>query len=238
MDSIQKKIIAAYEELAESYNRLIDHKPHNAHYDRPNTLALLPEVDGKSILDAACGPGKYAEILLAKGATVTGFDISPKMVELAKERNSEQGNFFVHDLSKPFETLPDESFDIVLCALALQYVHDWTLTMREFQRVLKPQGSLVISMEHPFSDYTFFKATNYFQTEPVKCTWKGFGMPVEVHSYRRPLIACISPITENGFYLDKLVEPLPTAEFERLDPRHFKELSEFPSFMCIRAVKR
>ncbi len=238
MDSIQQKIIAAYEQLAESYNRLIDHKPHNAYYDRPNTLALLPEVEGKSILDAACGPGKYAEILLERGATVTGFDISPKMVELAKERNGGQGNFFVHDLSKPFETLPDESFDIVLCALALQYVHDWTLTIREFHRVLKPQGSLVISTEHPFFDFNFFKATNYFQTEPVKCTWKGFGTPVEVNSYRRPLIACISPITENGFYLDKLVEPLPTAEFERLDPRHFKELSEFPSFLCVRAVKR
>jgi ubiquinone/menaquinone biosynthesis C-methylase UbiE len=100
---------------------------------------ILETTGGKSILDAACGPGKYAEILLAKGATVTGFDISPKVVELAKERNGGQGNFFVHDLSKPFETLPDGSFDI-LCALALQYVHDWTLTMQEFHRVLKPQG--------------------------------------------------------------------------------------------------
>lgn len=34
------KIRQAYEKLAESYSRLIDHKPHNAFYDRPNTLSL------------------------------------------------------------------------------------------------------------------------------------------------------------------------------------------------------
>lgn len=151
MTTIQEKIIAAYEELAESYNQLIEHKPHNAYYDRPNTLGLLPAVSGKSILDAACGPGKYAEILLAKGAVVTGFDISPKMVELAQGRNGEGATFFVHDLSKPLATLADDSFDIVLCALALQYLQDWTVPMQEFHRLLKPNGCLVVSMEHPFS---------------------------------------------------------------------------------------
>jgi hypothetical protein len=39
--------------MAEKYNELIDHKPHHAYYDRPNTLQLLPDVKGKIILDAA-----------------------------------------------------------------------------------------------------------------------------------------------------------------------------------------
>ncbi|MFY7861479.1 MAG: class I SAM-dependent methyltransferase, partial [Chitinophagales bacterium] len=75
-----EKIVSAYEIIAEKYNELIDNKPHNAYYDRPNMLQLLPDVHGKSILDAGCGPGKYAEILFEKGALVTGFDASPKMV--------------------------------------------------------------------------------------------------------------------------------------------------------------
>ena len=82
----KEKIKQAYENLADSYNTLIDHKPHNAYYDRPNTLKLLSNVQGKSILDAACGPGKYAEILISKGADVTGLDISPRMIEYAKKR--------------------------------------------------------------------------------------------------------------------------------------------------------
>lgn len=112
------------------------------------------------------------------------------------------------------------------------------MTIKEFYRVLKPTGILVISIEHPFNDFNFFKSTNYFEVEQVTCTWKGFGPPVEVNSFRRPLHACLSPLTDNGFYIDKLVEPKPAIEFEQVDPRHFKELNEFPAFMCIRAVKR
>lgn len=235
---IKEKIISAYERMADKYNELIDHKPHNAYYDRPNTLQLLPDVNGKIILDAACGPGKYAEILLEKGAIVKGFDISPRMVELAIRRNPGKGEFFVHDLSGNFSMMEDHSCDIVLCALAMHYIEDWTLTIQEFHRVLKNTGILVLSIEHPFFEYTFFNSRKYFEIENVKCTWKAFGQPVEVNSFRRPLSECITPLTDNGFYIDKLVEPKPTREFERLDPEHFKELNAFPAFMCIRSVKK
>ena len=235
---IKEKIISAYETMADKYNELIDHKPHNAYYDRPNTLQLLPDVNGKTILDAACGPGKYAEILIDKGAIVKGFDISPKMVELAIIRNKNKGEFFVHDFSTNFSMIKDNSCDLVLCALALQYIEDWTFTIKEFNRVLKNKGTLAISIEHPFFEYNYFKSKKYFEIENVKCTWRGFGQPVEVNSFRRPLHECITPLTNNGFYIDKLVEPKPTKEFEQLDPKHFKELNEFPGFMCIRAIKK
>lgn len=237
-ETVGNKILSAYESMAGRYNELIDTKPHNAFYDRPNTLDLIGEVAGKSILDAACGPGKYAEILLSKGASVTGFDVSPTMISLAQQRNQNAGVFFVHDLALPFSMLESESFDIAVCALAMHYLADWTLTIQEFCRVLKRGASLVISIEHPFFEYNFFKSKNYFQTEHVKCVWTGFGMQTEMHSYRRSLQECLQPLTENGFYIDKLVEPRPSAEFEKADPRHFKELNEFPAFMCIRAIKR
>lgn len=234
----KEKIIAAYEDLADSYNAMIDHKPHNAYYDRPNTLKLISEVQGKVILDAACGPGKYAEILMGQGATVTGFDISPKMIGLAKERNNDLGTFFVHDMSNTFDMLEDATFDVVVCALAMHYLEDWNVAIQEFHRVLKPDGSLVISIEHPFFEYLYFKSDRYFDVEAVNATWSGFGKPIKVHSYRRSLNDCIQPLTNNGFYIDQLVEPKPVPEFEKLDPRHFKELNEFPSFMHIRAVKK
>ncbi|WP_157960862.1 class I SAM-dependent methyltransferase [Nubsella zeaxanthinifaciens] len=235
---MKEKIIAAYEQMAVKYDELIDHKPHNAYYDRPNTLQLLPEVNGKTVLDAACGPGKYAEILLAKGANVIGFDISPKMVELAKKRNQGKGEFFVHDVAEQLTRIADASCDVVLCALALHYVEDWTSTMKEFHRVLRTDGALVISIEHPFYEYEFFKSKKYFEVEPVSCTWKGFGSAIEVNSFRRSLSECITPLTSNGFFIDQLVEPKPTEEFKKLDPKHYKELQAFPAFMCIRAIKR
>ncbi len=232
------KIRAAYDELAESYNASIDHKPHNAFYDRPNTLSLFPDVKGKTILDAACGPGKYAEILISRGAAVTGIDLSEEMISLAKKRNRQAGTFLVHDLEHPLTFVEDQTFDIVLCALAMHYLQDWSATIREFNRVLKPKGHLILSMEHPFFDYTYFKSKRYFDIEPVSCTWSGFSKPVEMNSYRRPLEECIQPLTENGFYIDALVEPKPTKEFEKADPKHFKELNEFPAFMCLSAIRR
>lgn len=59
--------LEAYETLADAYAEAIDTKPHNAYYERPATLSLLPEVAGKRVLDAGCGPGAYAEWLLDRG---------------------------------------------------------------------------------------------------------------------------------------------------------------------------
>lgn len=234
----KERIKQAYEDLAPYYDSLIEHKPHNAHYDRPNTLEVMGNVDGKLILDAACGPGKYAEVLISKGAEVMGFDSSPKMIEYAKKRNPDSGGFFVHDLEDPLSMLNKESFDMVLCALAMHYVEDWTLTIQEFYQILKPNGRLVLSIEHPFFEYNYFKSTQYFDVEPVKCTWNGFGKPIEMNSYRRSLHECISPLVNNGFVVDNLVEPRPTKEFEKVDPKHFEELNSFPAFLCIGCTKK
>ncbi len=232
------KILSAYEAVAKKYNELIEYKPHNAYYDRPNMLQLLPDVYGKTILDAACGPGKYAELLIEKGAKVIGFDNSPTMVDLALKRNNNKGKFFVHDISAPISMVENNTCDIVLCALALHYIEDWTPPIQEFYRVLKSDGILLLSIEHPFYEYTSSNSRNYFNIENIQCDWKGYGQRIEMHSYRRPLSECISPLTDNGFYIDKVIEPKPTKEFEALDPENYIELNNFPAFLCIRAVKR
>lgn len=237
-DMSKQKILEAYETMAVRYNELIDHKPHNAYYDRPNTLALLPEVKGLKILDAACGPGKYAEILMERGADVLGLDLSPAMITEARKRNPVHGQFMVHDLEEPLHMCADASVDIVLCALALHYLKDWHFTIREFARVLKPGGVFVYSIEHPFFEYTSVNSKRYFDVEPIMITWRGFGKAVDVHSFRRSLQECITPVTENGFYIDALVEPRPVQELATIDPRRFKEFNHFPAFLCVRAVKR
>lgn len=228
--------LATYEQLADSYHAKIDTKPHNAYYDRPNTLSLLPDVAGKKVLDAGCGPGKYAEILLAQGAEVTGIDLSPRMIHWASVRNGANGHFFVHDLQEPLP-FDQEAFDVVICPLVLDYIANWSVVFQEFYRVLKPGGMLVFSVTHPFFDYTFFESQNYFEKEAVSCVWKGFDSHVTVRSYRRSMMDCINPLLEAGFVLGNLLEPKPTEEFARQDARHYEELSRFPSFLCVQALK-
>ena len=228
----------AYEILADAYASVIDTKPHNAYYERPATLSLLPEVKGKRVLDAACGPGVYSEWLLSHGAEVVAVDSSPKMVQLAKQRLGTASNVLQADLSKPLTFLDSSSFDIVLSPLTMEYIEDWHSTFAEFYRVLRPGGYFVLSVTHPFFDYVYFKSNNYFETELVGGEWKGFdSVRVHMPSFRRSLSATLNPLIEVGFSLERILEPKPTDEFKEADPKHYKELSREPCFLCIRARK-
>jgi len=116
-------------------------------------------------------------------------------------------------------------------------VRDWRSLFGEFQRVLRPGGMLVFSAEHPFSDYTERHMTGYFRNEIIEATWRGFGTPVAVRAYRRPLGEMLNPLFEAGFAIERVLEPLPTKEFEQADPVDYVKLQERPGFLCVRAVK-
>lgn len=228
----------AYETLAEAYAAAVDTKPHNAYYERPATLSLLPDVRGKRVLDAGCGPGVYSEWLVEHEAEVVALDASPKMVELARRRLGGRVDVRQADLSKPLDFLDSSSFDVVLSPLVLEYVEDWRTPFAEFYRVLRPAGHLVFSVTHPFFDYVYFKSNNYFATELVGSEWRGFkSVRVHMPSFRRSLGATLNPLVEAGFRIETLLEPKPTEAFKEADPKHYEELSQQPCFLCVRAAK-
>lgn len=229
--------LEAYEQLAHAYAERIDTKAHNAYYERPATLALLPDVHGKRVLDAGCGPGVYTEWLLEHGADVTAVDVSPKMLTLAQQRVGEKAKFHLADLNQPLSFLPEASFDGILSALTLDYVENWFSVFKEFARLTRAGGWLVFSMEHPFAKFLDHPNGNYFETATVRYTWHGFGKPVDVPSYRRPLQAVIEPLLQAGFVLAKLVEPQPIPDFAAADPEEYSTLMRKPGFMCIKAFK-
>ena len=227
----------AYERLADVYAARVDTKPHNAYYERPATLSLLPDVEGKHVLDAGCGPGVYTEWLVNHGATVVALDVSPRMVHLARSRLAGRAEVLRADLGEPLGFLQDESFDLVLSALALDYVEDWSRTFGEFHRILRQCGLLVYSGGHPMGDYMLHSSGNYFDVELLDLEWTGFGTPIRVPSYRRPLSAMLNPLIEAGFALERVLEPIPTERFKEAAPAHYEELSRQPGFLCIRAAK-
>lgn len=233
--------LKGYEKLAERYAAMIDTKPHNAYYERPAVLSLLPTVRGKRVLDAGCGPGAYAQILVRRGAKVVGVDISPKMLRLARARVGDKVEFHHADLTKPMTFLKESSFDIVISPLVIPYIRALAHLFKEFYRVLKNPGVLVFSDGHPFGDYLLFKkkrkSKNYFKTELVGLTWRGFGIRVYIPGYRRPINALLNPLVAAGFKLDRIVEPLPTEEFKKADPKNYRRLMRMPAFICIRARK-
>jgi SAM-dependent methyltransferase len=225
----------AYDKLASSYSARAPTKPHNAYYERPATLSLLGDVRGRRVLDAACGPGIYAEILADRGAEVVGFDASEKMVALARERLRGRAEVHRANLEEPLEWLDDDSFDLVVSALAMDYVEDWGVPLSEFYRVLKATGKLVFSVEHPtfkFVDYVYQGEGSYFETELVGMEWRGFAESVWMPSYRRPLGAMVDAILGSGFIFAGMLEPQPDERFRVADPEEYERLSRMPGFLC------
>jgi SAM-dependent methyltransferase len=228
----------AYDELAEAYAALVDTKAHNAYYERPATLSLLPDVKGKRVLDAGCGPGAYAEWLVNKGAQVVAFDANEKMVKLARERLGDKAKIFHANLEHPLDFLKDDWFELVVSPLVMDYVKDWESVFAEFYRVLRAGGNLVFSMEHPYAKFFDHReSSSYFELDLVDYVWTGFGMPVQVPSYRRPLSEVINPLVRAGFTLEQILEPKPTEEFRQKEPEDYEKLIRNPGFMCVRAIK-
>src|SRR6185503_2461933 len=81
----------SYDEIAEAYASGVDNAPYNAFYERPATLALVPDVSGAHILDAGCGSGFYSEELIKRGARVSAIDGSVKMTKHAEQRFTDLG---------------------------------------------------------------------------------------------------------------------------------------------------
>ena len=232
-----------YEQFADRYAKHAKVKPHNALYERPATLSLFPDLEGKRLLDAGCGPGIYAEEFLRRGATVVGVDVTPAMVELARRRVGERATIHVGDLAKPLTFADTASFDVVACPLALDYIADWGPVFAEFFRVLRPGGCLVHSHGHPMSDFRLVQKkhdpnSRYYDLESFESHWSGFGKPApKVGSFRRPLELMLNPLADAGFVLERVLEPRPTEEIRTVNPELFASLDIEPCFLCVRARK-
>lgn len=236
----------SYEQFAERYAAIIEHKPHNAYLETPATRSLLPDLSGLQVLDAGCGPGQNAAWMLDQGAAaVTAIDITPDFVRMAGERLASYGNQAVvrrADLTQPLHFAGDESFDLVISQLVLHYIDDWTGVCGEFYRVLKPGGTLVFSTGHPFGDWMWASRIlgehSYFEKRLFDASWGGFGEPRPVvRSYRRPLMDTLNPVIKAGFHLEELLESQPTEDYKKADPEDYEDTKDKPTFLCVRAGK-
>ncbi len=227
-----------YRDFADRYAEAIPTKPHNAYYERPATLSLLPDLAGKDVLDLGCGPGIYAEIFADAGARVTAVDVTPRMLEIAKKRLKGRAVAFrLADLAEPLP-FPDAGFDVAVAPLVLDYLEDWYAIFREIARVLRPGGTFVYSAGHPMFDWNLVGGDSYFTPATFSWPWGGYGEPKPVITgWRRSLQDMINPIAAAGLVLDRLLEPLPTEDFAKADPEDHAKLMKAPAFLCVRARK-
>jgi ubiquinone/menaquinone biosynthesis C-methylase UbiE len=101
------------------------------------------------ILDLGCGTGIVARVLrerLGGAARISGLDLSPAMVAMARTLAPEVDFREGDATALPFET---GGFDLVICQQMLQFVPDPLVALREVRRVLAPGGRLLASTWRP-----------------------------------------------------------------------------------------
>lgn len=104
---------------------------------------------GRRVIDIGCGNGYTLSRYAMEGADVYGVDITPTAIALAKARFSQmglRGQFRIADLENlPF---PTGYFDCLSCMGVLHHTVDPDRGIREFFRVLKPGGRLLMMVYH------------------------------------------------------------------------------------------
>lgn len=119
-------------------------------------LDLLSADAGECILNAGCGFGREASILLSSvpDLRLVGVDSSSHMLERATDNLSEWDTFTALQTQLEYLPFQDSSFDKIVCMGVIMHVADERVTCRELLRVLKPGGRLVLtfnSLAHPLS---------------------------------------------------------------------------------------
>jgi SAM-dependent methyltransferase len=115
----------------------------------PVSVALLEAAalqPGERVLDVACGTGLIARLAaerVGSSGTVTGLDLSPDMINVARAVSPSDIRWHVGDAaSLPFA---DESYDAVLCQMGLMFMQDRHAAVAEMRRVAAAGGRVVVN---------------------------------------------------------------------------------------------
>lgn len=208
---------------------------------------MLPDLNGKKVLDLGCGFGEHCKMFIERGAQkVVGIDISQKMLDVAKKENSNEKITYVN---MPMENISElnETFDIVVSSLALHYVEDFSGVTKSIYSLLNDGGFFIFSQEHPLVT-THSRGSRWTKDEngvKLYVNISNYGIEGErdtkwfvdnVKIYHRTFSTIVNTLSESGFSIEKMTEPLPTEELLQKHPEQY-DLFHKPDFLLIKAKK-
>ena len=226
----------------------------------PGFLAILPPVGGLAGLDLGCGETTNTRRVAARGAVMTGIDISEGMLEgaVALERQDPM-NITTHRASMDALPFEDASFDFCVSFMAMMDCQNQGGALSEAFRVLRPGGFLQFSITHPATTTAVrywvrdeggrklaLATAGYFETADGDVEEWIFGAaPAEateglsnftVPRFHRTLSGWLNAIADAGFVLERTAEPRPTPELAAADP-YVADMAMVPYTIVFRARK-
>ena len=190
--------------------------PHNPMMEMEQNafLQMLPDLEGSTVLDIACGSGRYLKIMLQRGAALAvGLDASMPMLARARVLvpNLVQADLLCMGLRS-------NRFQVITCALALGHVEDLRRALIEISRVLAPKGTVIYSDLHPTGVQLGWKRT--FRGRD--------GREYVARHYSHSLSDHQAACTTAGLAIAEVREP--TIDFEH-------KWRGYPAVLIIRATK-
>ncbi len=243
-----KQNIYDNETFFEGYQKLREREVNaNNLFEIPARYALLPDLKGLRVLDLGCGMGDDCMEYIWRGAKeVVGADISEKMLNAAKEKNSDPNITYIRMPMEDLNELVGE-FDLVVSSLAIHYVEDYKGVLKEVNRLLKKGGEFIFSQEHPVNS-CYGGGERWTKDEngtKIYCNLANYGIEGErestwfvdnVKKYHRMFSTVINDLIDAGFVIEKLTEPLPTEELIKKYPDYY-DLYHRPDFLLVKAKK-
>jgi len=210
-------------------------------------LALLPEVQGRRVLDLGCGAGQLAHHLATQGAVeVLGVDVSERMLGLARAGWAHPRVTYRRAAIEEV-AFPAARFDLVVSSLAFHYVDDYAGLIMRIAGWLAPGGVLVFSTEHPIftarqpgdgwalddaGRRAHWGLDRYADEGAREETWFVPG----VRKVHRMLATLINGLLDAGLVVERIVEPMPGEQWLRDHPQAGDERRR-PVFLLMRARK-
>jgi SAM-dependent methyltransferase len=154
-----------YNTISSEYKRA-KQQPWRLHIEYYTLMRLIGSLDGKELLDLACGEGFYTRALKRNGAArAVGVDMSERMIALAREeeaRNPLGVEYLVKDVK---ELAGSEKFDLVVAGYLLNYARnreELSAMCQVIARSLKPAGRFVTVNNDPRQQSAHFPATKKY----------------------------------------------------------------------------
>jgi SAM-dependent methyltransferase len=202
----------------------------------PRLLGLLGDVADRRVLDAGCGDGYLARALAARGAEVTGIDISPRLIEAARRLGpAGQVSYRVADLSRPLPALAG-SFDAVASSLVLNDLPDYRGFAATLGAVLKPGGRLVVALNNPYGAVIRKHVADYFESgtvHPYRGLW---AAGVKTHYHHQTLEEYVDAFAAAGLVVTRLAD-VPTMASVHGQDTILPAGARFPRFMILALLK-
>lgn len=110
---------------------------------------------GEQVLDIACGTGIVARLAAAQvipSGTVSGADINPGMIAEARRACEDVANIDWHETDAASLPFPNDSFDVVLCQMGIQFFPAKLPPLKEMRRVLRPGGRVLVNTPGPMPE--------------------------------------------------------------------------------------